>query len=217
MLNGSLPPLHRPAPIPRWLPLAQGWWRCARALSGRTLGGIALLAGGPTVIVLTQGGHDFGFALLVAALVVGAAMAFTVEDPAAETLAASPTSLARRRLVRASVLVASAMLLGIVLVVLADARGEVTAEELGRRAAELAAVAGIATAAAGQAHRVGLPGAALGGAMAASLVTLVVSSLSFRYDALPSLVTTVHHERWWWIAVAGCAVTAWVWRDPARR
>jgi hypothetical protein len=198
--------------------MVQAWRPCARGLPLGTLAAAAGLAAAPTLLVLARHGRDRGGALVAATLVCGAVLAFTVEDPAEETLSASPTSLARRRLLRLSTLATGVVVIGVVLVTLAVAApAGVGLSDLGRRGAELAATSGLAAAAAGVAHRRGVPGAAPGGAMAGLLGVLLVSSLAQRLDYLPGIVDSPHHLRWWVAAVAGWGLAAWTWRDPGRR
>jgi hypothetical protein len=181
-----------------------------------TLAAVAGLAAAPTVVVLLRHGHDATGALVAAALVAGAAVAFAVDDPAEETLAASPTNLATRRLVRLSAIALGVAAMALLLVVLAALVGTVRAADLGRRAAELAATAGLAAGLGGAARRRVLAGAAPGAAVGAVLTVLLVSALRFRYRALPALVDSPHHARWWLLAAAGGALATWTWRDPAR-
>lgn len=184
----------------------------------RTLAAVAGLAMAPSLFVLARGGRDYGSALLVAAMVLGSWAAFAIEDEAEATLSGSPTGLACRRLLRLSALAAATFLLGGVLLAIATGEGHgPTAAETGRRALELAAVAGLSAAAAGVAHRMGWPAAAHGGAIVGAITVLVISALSVRLHQLPSLSGSWRHERWWWAVAAGWALTAWTWRDPARR
>ncbi|MGH9085287.1 MAG: hypothetical protein ACRDYW_07520 [Acidimicrobiales bacterium] len=204
------------SPPRRELVLAQAWWPSARALVDRTvLGGLAL-ASAPAFIVLAKGGSSFDGALVIAALALGALMAFSVEDPAEETLAASPTTLARRRLLRLSALVLGGALVTTVVLAVASTGADLAIGGLGRRALELAAVSGLAIAGAAAARRRSLPGAVHGGAVVAILVVLLISSLAYRFHDLPALLDNPHHERWLWVAAVGWAAAAWSWRDPAR-
>ncbi len=198
--------------------MGQAWRPCARGLPLPTLAGAAAFALVPTTLVLVRHGHDLAGALVAAALVSGAASAFSVDDPAEETLAASPTGLARRRLLRLSALALGVAAIAVVLLMvaaLADVRG-LSAAELARRAAELGAVSGVAAAAAGAARRQEAAFAAHGGAVAGLLGILLVTALNYRFHALPALLDSPHHVRWWLIAATGWAVTAWTWRDPGR-
>jgi hypothetical protein len=219
VLSTGEPPVgaHRPTPPRRGLALAQAWWPSTRALADRTVAGGLALAALPTCIVVARGGTSFDGALVIAALAVGALLAFSVEDPAEETLAASPTTLARRRLVRLSALVlGGGLVAAIVLTVAAGQGGGVRSGDLGRRAAELAAVSGLAIAVAAAARRRGVPGAVHGGAAVAVLAVLLISSLAYRIQSLPTLLDDPEHERWLVVAAVGWLATAWSWRDPGR-
>lgn len=218
MLTADHPAGLAPAASPRRRALKQAWVPSARGLPLATLGSVAGLAAAPTLVVLARQGRDLSGALVAATLVCGAVVAFAVEDPAAETLSASPTTLGRRRLLRLSTLVLGMTIVGVVIVALAAAAPSgVTASDLGRRAAELAATSGLAAAAAGVAQRSDVPGAAPGGAVAGLLGVLLVSALAQRFHALPGIVDSPHHPRWWVVASVGWGLTAWTWRDPARR
>jgi hypothetical protein len=210
-------PVHRPGPPRRGLVLAQAWWPSTRALADRTVAGGLALAVLPTIVVVARGGTSFDGALVIAALAVGALAAFSVEDAAEETLAASPTTLGRRRLVRLSALVlGGGLVAAAVLTVAAGQGGDLGHGQLGRRAAELAAVSGLAIAGAAAARRRGVPGAVHGGAAVAVLTLLLISSLAYRIQSLPALVDDPEHERWLVVAAIGWLATAWSWRDPGR-
>jgi len=181
------------------------------------VGGALALASTPMLIVLLRGNDDVSGALLAATIIGAAIVALTVEDPAGETLSASPTSLARRRVLRLSALaLALAVTWGCVLMA-AEVAGRFTGHELAQRAAEGAAVAGLAAATSGLAHRRGVTGSAEIGAVAGALGVLVITSLAHRFQQLPALLSEPHHGRWWLVALVGWVVAAWTWRDPARR
>lgn len=173
------------------------------------------LAAAPAVFTLGKGDRDLSGSLVAAAIIGAAAVAFAVEDPAGETLAASPTPLARRRALRLSAILLGLAITWSVLVAAAAIRGPLTGQDLALRAAEAAAVAGLAAAAAGLAHHSGVATAGSVGAGAGALTALVITSLAYRVHQLPALMTEAHHGRWWVVAAAAWAVTAWTWRDPA--
>jgi len=196
--------------------LALAWLPTARGMPLPTLAAAAGLAAAPTLIVVLQQGRDHTGALLAGALVLGAMAGYAVEDPAEETLSASPTGLARRRLLRLSALVLGVAAIAAVLLVVAAARAELTTDDLGRRLVELLAASGLAAAAAGSAQRRGVTGAGHGGAVTALAGILLVASLAHRFRELPTLMADLHHDRWWWVAIVGWAVAGWTWRDPSR-
>lgn len=211
----SQPALHDP----RLRTLTRAWRPCARGLPLPTLAATAVLAGAPSLVVALRQGRSYDGALVAAALAVGAATAFAVEDPAEETLGASPTPLAHRRLLRlAAVALGAAVMSALLLLVAAfSTPGGLTGGDVGRRAAEMAATSGLAGAGAGLAQRRGAPWAAHGGAAGGVLVTLLISGLAYRYTELPALIQSPHHSRWWGLGLAGWLVVGWTWRDPARR
>jgi hypothetical protein len=194
----------------------RAWRPSARGLPIPTLAAAVALAAAPTLIVILQSGRSHSGALAAAALLLGAMVGYAVEDPAEETLSATPTSLARRRLLRLGTIAVGVALTGVLLVVVAATRTDVAAAELGRRLVELLAASGIAAAVAGSAQRRGANGAAPGAAVTALVGMLLVASLAHRFSQLPTLMSSVHHERWWWVAIAGWAVAGWTWRDPMR-
>lgn len=203
-------------PVRRRRVLALAWRPAVRGMDARTAAAAVGLALAPTLLALLRGSDDFGASLLVAVVVLGAAAAVAVEDPAEETLAASPTGVVWRRLVRMSAIaVATALVIGTVVAVSLGADG-ITAAEVARRAVELAAVAGVSAGLAAWAARAGLQGAAHGGAVGGALAVLLIAAFAQRYRWLPSLGTAPHHERWWLVAAAGWAAAAWASREPAR-
>jgi hypothetical protein len=195
----------------------RAWAPASHALPVPTLAAVAALAAAPAVIVLARGGRDLGSSLIAACLIGAGAAGFAVDDPAGETIAASPTSLARRRLLRLSAIALGLAVVGGVLVAIAAAWGPLEADELARRAAEVAAASGLAAAVAGVGHRRAVIGAAQVGAVGGPLAVLVISSLAHRFHQLPELLSAHHHDRWWLVALAGWTAAAWTWRDPARR
>lgn len=196
--------------------MARAWAPTVRALPLPTLGAVLALAATPSAIVLAQGGRDLSNGLVAAALLGAAVTALVVDDPAGETLAASPTSLARRRLLRGSALLLAVAACWAALIALGALVGEVTGAALAERAAEAAAVSGIAVAAAGAAWRRGAPAAVQSGGLAGPLSVLLVSALAQRFSGLPAVASPVHHDRWWALAGVAWAVALWSSRDPAR-
>lgn len=200
-----------------WRTTLRAWVPCTRGLPLPTIAAALGMAAVPAAFVLLKGDRDLSGSV-VAAVVIGApAVAFAVEDSAGETLSASPTSLARRRSLRLSALGLALALLWTVLVVTAMILGPFAADDLAHRAAEAMALSGLAAAAGGIAHRQGVASPGSIGAVAGALCALMISSLSYRFHQLPSLMDGPHHGRWWVIAIVGWALAAWTWRDPARR
>lgn len=195
----------------------RAWVPAARGMPLPLVGAALALASTPMLIVLLRGNDDASGALVAATIIGAAIVALTVEDPAGETLSASPTSLARRRMLRLSALALALAVTWGGVVVAAEIAGGVTGHDLAQRAAEAAAVAGLAVAMSGLAHRRGAASSGEIGAVAAALSMLVITSLAYRFEQLPGLLNETHHGRWWLIAAAGGAVGAWTWRDPAHR
>lgn len=194
----------------------RAWVPAARGMPLPLVGAALALASTPMLIALLRGNHDVSGPLVAATIIGASIVALAVEDPAGETISACPTSLARRRTLRLSAILLALAALWAALVIAAPIGGSVPGHDLARRAAEGAAVAGLAAGASGLAHRNGVASSGPMGAVAGALSALVISSLAFRFDQLPSIMSDEAHGRWWLIALAGWAVTAWTWRDPAR-
>ena len=194
----------------------RAWGPAARGLPTLTIGAALALAAAPTAVVLLDGGRDLTKALLAAGVIGAATASFWVEDPAGETLSASPTSLARRRVLRLGAIALGLAVTCALLVAAAAVRGTLTLDEIVQRSAEVAAVSGLAAAIGGSAERHGVAGAARSGAVGGSLAVLMVSGVAQRFHTLPSLGVTQHHGRWWLVALAAWATAAWSSRDPSR-
>lgn len=200
----------------RWRSTLRAWGPATRGMPLPTIAALLGLTALPTMGNLASGGRDFAGSLVAAGVLGATAAAFAVDDVAGETLAASPTSLARRRALRLGSLVLITGVVWAALILVASLRGSVAGSDLGDRAAEAAAVAGIALATAGWAHRRQAAGAALAGALGGGLAVLLVTALAQRFDGIPALMATTQHGRWWYLAATAWAVAAWTWRDPAR-
>lgn len=199
-----------------WRVTLRAWIPAARGLPLPTIGAVLALAAVPTMGVLVEGGRDLTGALVAAAIIGGASAAFLVEDPAGETLSASPTSLARRRVLRLGAIAVGLAVTYAVLVTIAAIHGPLTGDELARRAAEVAAVSGLAAAAGGLSHRHGVAGAGPIGGVAGALAVLMIASFAVRYHQLPPLPDGGRHGRWWLVALVGWTAAAWSSRDPSR-
>lgn len=195
---------------------ARAWLPAARGMPLPLVGAALALASAPMLIALLRGKTDVSGALVAATIVGASSVALVVEDPAGETISAVPTSLARRRMLRLSAMALALAVTWAGLMVATVIEASVTGHDLAQRAAEGAAVAGLAAAASGLAHRQGLASSGQIGAVTGGLSVLVISSLAFRFHQLPSLMSEEVHGRWWLVAASGWLVTAWTWRDPAR-
>lgn len=170
----------------------------------------------PPVVVSLKGGHDFTGAMFAASVIAGAGAGYVTEDPAAPTLASSPTTLAVRRGLRA-VAVGAVLLSASIGARLIAAAGGGHSPPMDALAAELTASAALAIAFAsrGRPDAPVSPGAGAAGAALLAMVT--ISSLARDWPTLPSIAVLSHHDRWWWVAAAALAYVAWSWRDPAAR
>lgn len=217
MLTADVSTASRAQPTaghPSWPMTLRAWVPALRGLPLPTIAGLLAMALAPTAITLSRGGDDLSGALVAAAVISATSVAFTVDDPAGETLSASPTSLARRRALRLSAIVLALGLTWAALVAVTATLGPIVSDDLLGRAAEAAAVSGVAVATAGLAHRRGIESPSLIGGVAGGLSSLLITSLALRLHELPALMSTEHHGRWWLVALAGWVVGAWTWRDP---
>lgn len=168
--------------------------------------------------IIVQLGRDQGLTEMYAlALVVSTAgIGFALDDPAAEIVASSPTSLGRRRLMRIAIAAVLALVAWtMIAIAVATSPGErFPASDIVMELIGLAAL-GLATSAA--VHR--RTGGA--GGPTAVLVVLVgpvsMSGLVFRdVRVFPSLVPGQDlRERWIWVGVVAVAALLRLSRDPA--
>jgi hypothetical protein len=156
--------------------------------------------------------------VLVAILLTSFGAGFALDDEAAATLEASPTTLLTRRALRVAGLLA-VLGAGIALQVAAAARVvPVHLDALGGWLLEDAAFVAVTLAVSAIAQRV-LP-ERVGGIAAAptGLLLLAIVATIARFDAwLSPLPGAPHSERWVWVMAGGVAVLAALSRDPAAR
>jgi hypothetical protein len=184
------------------------------------LGSLALVAGlaaAPTIITVARSGSNLDLALIVAALLSGAGLAYAVDDDAAALLASSPTTLAARRTAR---IVAAAFVIAVgwfLLLLTGSLAGlRLHGDRFRDLATEAFTAAGIGLAVAATLRReLSVERAGLIGAAAAVLAMVFVTSLSMRYSWMPALGNPQHHDNWLWLAVAAWAGVCWTARDPA--
>lgn len=174
------------------------------------------LAAVPVVVTLARG-QDVSTPLIVAGLFAGAALAWAVDDPAADLMGSMPVSSPVRTTLRIG-LVASLSVIGAMLVAIAVAVGPGLPPDFGDRLAETAAAAavslGIGLAAARRGERATGPVGLTAGVLSVGLV----AALSVRWPTtLPALAPGPIHGRWWFLAGLGVAVAAYAGRDPGRR
>ena len=199
-----------------WRSMARAWPPTTRGLPLSTVAAVLGMAMVPTAVLLVQGADNFSGAVIAAVLLSGATVAYLVEDPAGDTLAASPTSLARRRLLRLAALGLAMTITLLLVLVAASSQMPIAPLHLADRVIELFAVTGVAAGTAGLVHRSGGAGAAPSGAVAGPLSALLISSLAFRIHGLPAIASSANHGRWWIVALVGWATAAWASRDPFR-
>jgi uncharacterized membrane protein YedE/YeeE len=171
-----------------------------------------------TIITRMSTGHDLAEMYALAFVTSTAGLGFALDDPAAETVAASPTPLARRRVHHvgiAAAITASTWLLIAGAVATSDTQRFPTYDVV----IEVAALAAIALATSALVQR---RTQASGGTTAALVVLIVPAflySVVFRgVQVFPSLVPGQDlRERWIWLALAATALLVRASRDPARR
>jgi len=184
------------------------------------LGSAALtvaLAAVPALVAVGRGHAEVSGPLVLSCLVAAAALAWAVDDPAADLLDSMPVSSPVRTRLRV-VFVAGIAALGAAAVWLLVALGPGLPSERRERIPEAAAAAALALAVGLVAARRGERGAGAVGVTAGVLGTAVVAALAHRWpDELPTFAISDVHERWWVVAAVGAAVALRAGRDPARR
>lgn len=176
-----------------------------------------LIAIGAIIAQLTTK-HDLTEAYALALVASTAGLGFALDDPAAETVAASPTPLARRRIQRVGIVGAITVATWLVIagVVATSETQRFPTYDIVIEVAALAAI-GLATSALVQ-QRTQAPG----GPTAALVVVIgpaFLYGVVFRdVRVFPSLVPGQElRERWIWIALVGAALLLRASRDPAGR
>lgn len=175
------------------------------------------LAAVPSAVAVARGDTVVSTPLIMAGLLAGAALAWAVEDQAADLLASLPVSSPVRTSLRVG-LVGLVSIIGAALIALGVSIGPGLPPGLGDRLPESAAAAAAALGVGLVASRRGERGAGPVGVTAGVLTVGVVTALAVRWPAiLPSLAAGPTHHRWWILAMAGLAVAAHAGRDPGRR
>jgi hypothetical protein len=183
----------------------------------RSVVAIAACASAPAVIVALRGGHDFSGALTAATLIAGSGAGYAADDPAAPTLASSPTTLATRRTLR-GVLTAAVLVAAWAVAIVVAARTGSSSPEVGLFAAELCATAMVSAAVACRAPTDAPISAGAAASAIALIAILLIAALSNRWPVFPALGSAGHHHiRWWWVAALAVCAAAWWSRDPASR
>jgi hypothetical protein len=179
------------------------------------LGGLIAVG---AIVARMSTGHDLAEIYALALVASTAGLGFALDDLAAETVGASPTPLARRRIHRVAIVgsITAATWLVIAGVVSTSDRQRFPTYDVIIEVAALAAI-GLATSATVQ-RRTQAPGGPT-----AALVVLVgpmfLSAVVFRdVRVFPSLVPGQElRDRWIWLALAGAALLVLTSRDPAGR
>ena len=193
---------------PLWL-----WLRRTPTLP-TVFGGLVAIA---AIVIQLSRHYDLSETYALALVMSTAGIGFSIDDPAAETVAPSPTALAQRR-ARSAAIVCVVVASVWVAIAAMVATSEIQHFPTYDIAIELAALAsiGLATSAFVQ-RRTSAPGGPT-----AALVVLVgpvfMAGVVFRdVQVFPSLVPGQDlRERWVWLAVAAGASIAHLSRDPGR-
>lgn len=183
----------------RWAP-----WMVAAAIS--------------LVLVLLNSDGPVATPLQISAFLLGAGAGFAIDDPAAETLGPSPTTLRRRHGVRLAAVVIATAAVALVLGALARPSG---LGEMGTLVAMTAGIVGLNLGVAGLAGR--FSGWRHGGLVASPMVLILVIGSSMLPPAWRLLPTgdipggwLAISTRWTLACLIGLALLAGSLRDPAR-
>ena len=137
------------------------------------------------------------------------AIGFTLDDDAAATLEASPTTLTRRRLIAAAAGLLPIFVAWCFAIVLIESSWPGHRVNLVGLVTELAALMLLTLAVAAR-------WGGIAGCIGGPTVSLVLTVLAFRFDGIPSLpLERGWHERWSFVALAALAWLIWELRDPA--
>jgi hypothetical protein len=176
--------------------------------------GLALLA------LLSLVKHPAALLLVLVGLLMVAPFGYLFDDDAADVVAPSPSTLARRRVTRVS-LGAPVLVTGWVVAVERGAYLEdYEALPVGALTTEMLALACLTLAVAAVAASRGDRSPGLSAAIG---LLVVVAALFMVRQAVPSgwpvpeLQPNLHYQRWWWVTAASLAVISGASRDPARR
>lgn len=158
--------------------------------------------------------------LVLAGLLLIVPTGYLFEDAAADVLAASPSTLARRRLARVA-LGAPVLLTGWLVAIERGAYLDgYAALPVGALSTEIVALAcltlAIAAVAAGRGDRSPGLSAAIGLLMVVAALFMVRQAAPPSWP-IPELQPNLHHRRWLWVAAASVLTIVWTSRDPAVR
>ena len=171
----------------------------------------------PLVVAIVRSGTDLTMAAVLLGLSAGAALGWTVEDPAAELLAPLPIGAPFRLGLRLAVGGGIACLL-VAVMVSTLAVGPTLPGGAADRLPEALAAGSVAVAAGLFAARRGHRSVGAGAVTSGLLTVGLVAALATRWPShLPAFTPGDVHQRWWWLATAGVVIGARLARDPGRR
>lgn len=164
--------------------------------------------------------HPFALLLLLVGLLMIAPLGYLFDDAAADVLAPSPSTLARRRLTRVA-LGAPVLIVGWWIAVERGAYLEsYESLPLGALSVELLALAtftlAVAAVAAGRGDRSPGLSSAIGLVIVVAVLVMVRQAVPSSWP-IPELQPNLHYRRWWWVAAASLVAIVWSSLDPARR
>ncbi len=189
-----------------WRTVLGAVWRATNVVPS-VIGAVAAL--GVLVTAAATDQTDPNFVIVIALLVSTGAIGFTLDDESETTLAASPTTLRRRRSLAATAGAIPIIATWCAALVVIDLVWPEAAIDIGGLFAEVAALALLTLA-------VSARWGGASGSITAPSVALVMSVLARRFDGLPALpLTSQWQERWLLVAVAALAWLFLQLRDPA--
>jgi hypothetical protein len=188
----------------------------SRALARTPAFWLVGLAVAPVLVTVARGGDDLGMAVVATAVLGGSCAGGAVEDAAARTLAASPTTRLARRLSRLAVMATSVVAAWVSAALVAHA-ADAELGPLAPHGAEVAATAGLSVLVASAMGPEGDAGVGLTGAGGAVLGMLTSTAMAVRYPWFPSLGQDESTGAWWLLAAVAWSAAAWLNRDPATR
>jgi hypothetical protein len=178
---------------------------------------MAGLAAVPAAVSAVRDKPVPALALVLFAVVSGAALAWAAEDPAAELLSSMPIGTPIRTATRVVLVTGGIEIVVATAIWLADARVGVHVGQVDH-VPEAAAAAAVALAAGVLAARRGDRAAAQTGLVCGLLLTLAIGVLAQRWPhVFPGFTSGATHARWWVVTSAGAAVALLGSRDPGAR
>ncbi len=192
--------------VPSMRPRVGAIWRATTIAPSAVT---TLAAAGLLISAAATDQSDPSPAIIGTLLVSTCAIGFTLDDDAEATLAASPTTLRRRRFVAAAAGVLPILMAWGFAVVLLDQSWPGHPVDLLGLVTELAALTLLSLAVAAR-------WGGLAGCVGGPTISMVLTVLAIRFDGIPSLpLDSAWHERWSLVALAALAWLIWELRDPA--